>query len=50
MAVDERDARRRADRDGARPALHLRFGLGIDGAAWVMAIARAFVGALSLWF
>lgn len=26
------------------------FDLGIDGAAWVMVIARAFVGALSLWY
>ncbi|MBA3326223.1 MAG: polysaccharide biosynthesis C-terminal domain-containing protein, partial [Rhodobacteraceae bacterium] len=32
------------------PLFIFTFGLGIDGAAWVMVIARSCVGALSLWY
>ncbi len=32
------------------PLFIFTFGLGIDGAAWVMVIARSFVGALSIWY
>jgi len=32
------------------PLFIFTFGLGIDGAAWVMVIARSFVGALAIWY
>lgn len=35
---------------GLDPLFIFGFGLGLDGAAWVMVIARAFVGGLSLWY
>jgi Na+-driven multidrug efflux pump len=35
---------------GLDPLFIFTFGLGIDGAAWVMVIARSFVGVLAIWY
>ena len=35
---------------GLDPLFIFGFGLGIDGAAWVMVIARSFVGLLAIWY